>query len=177
MKIQYTISFILFIICMAFVGCGFLDPVVKTDSQGNQVLDEHGEPVIVAQGAQYLEAAQDVANTASGIPIYGAVASGIAGILGIAIGFVNQAARKRANALEATVLGVNTFSDNYSALEKSVLDIMKGIQKEDLTEKVQELFAKHATLKDTIQKIANSKGIETFLHWFIQRLEQKTGTA
>lgn len=175
MKIQHIISLILFVGCMTIVGCGWLDPVTKTDTHGNPVVDAQGNPVIDAKGAQYLEAAQDIANTAGGIPIYGGIASGIAGILGIAVGFMNQVARKRANALEATVLGVNTFAKNYKNLEESVINILKSAPNENLAANVQEIFSMNEGPKKIIQKIANGKDIETFLKKFIQHTEMKSG--
>lgn len=149
--------------CLCVAGCGFLEPIVKTDAQGNQV--------VVAKGSQYLETAQGVLNTVSGFPVFGAIASGVAGLLGVAVAVSNSAARKRSNALAATVQGVSAFTDNYDNVKTSIVDILKGANQTELAGKVQEVFEKNQSLKSTVQKIANSKGIETFLNWFIQRYD------
>lgn len=149
--------------CLGVAGCSFLDPVVKTDAQGNQV--------IVAKGSQYLESAQGVLNTVSGFPVYGAIASGLAGLLGVAVTVSNSVARKRSNALSATVQGIGAFSDNYDNVKTAIVDILKGANQTELAGKVQEVFGKNQSLKSTIQNIANSKGIETFLNRFVQKVD------
>lgn len=149
--------------CFGVAGCGFLEPIVKTDAQGNQV--------IVAKGSQYLETAQGVLGDMGGIPVFGAIASGIAGLLGVAVAVSNSAARKRSNALAATVQGVSVFTDNYDTVKTSIVDILKGANQPDLANKVQDVFDKNQSLKSTVQKIANSKGIETFLNWFVQKFD------
>lgn len=149
--------------CLGVAGCGFLEPVAKTDAQGNQI--------IVAKGSQYLETAQGVLNTVSGFPVFGAIASGVAGLLGVAVAVSNSAARKRSNALAATVQGVSAFTDNYDNVKTSIVDILKGANQTELAGKVQDVFDKNQSLKSTIQKIANSKEIETFLNWFVQKYD------
>lgn len=150
------------LICLSVAGCGFLESIVKTDAQGNQV--------VVAKGSQYLETAQGALNAVSGFPVFGAIASGVAGLLGVAVVVSNSAARKRSNALAATVEGVSTFTDNYDNVKTSIVDILKGANQTELAGKVQGIFDKNQSLKSTVQKIANSKGIETFLNWFVQKV-------
>lgn len=151
--------------CVGVAGCGFLDPITKTDAQGNTV--------VVAKGSQYLESAQDALNTVGGIPVFGSIAAGVAGLLGVAVAVSNSAARKRSNALAATVSGVSAFTDNYDKTKDAIVNILKGANQPELAGKVQAVFDKNQSLKSTIQKIANSKGIETFLHWFVQKVDPK----
>lgn len=149
--------------CLSVAGCGFLEPIVRTDAQGNQI--------IVAKGSQYLETAQGVLSDMGGFPVFGAIASGIASLLGVAVTVSNSAARKRSNALAATVQGVSAFTDNYDNIKKSIVDILKGASQPELANRVQDVFDKNQSLKSTVQKIANSKGIEMFLNWFVQKYD------
>ena len=91
-------------------GCGFLNPVQKKDSSGNVVLDSSGKPEIVAAGTKYLETAQNAAQAASAIPIYGGVAALVASLLGFAIKVSNTAA-KRNELLLATGGAIKEFID------------------------------------------------------------------
>ena len=149
--------------CLYVGGCGFLDPVIKTDAQGNQV--------VVAKGSQYLETAQGVLGVVSGFPAFGAIASGVAGLLGVAVAVSNGAARKRSNALAATVQGVSAFADNYDNMKTSIANILNGANQSELANKVLNVFEKNQSLKSTVQKIANTNGIETFLNGFVQKYD------
>ena len=125
----------------------------------------------MAKGSQYLETAQGVLSAVSGFPVFGAIASGIAGLLGVAVVVSNSAARKRSNALSATVQGISAFADNYDNVKTSIVDILKGANQTELAGKVTDIFEKNQSLKLTVQKIANNKGIETYLNWFVQKVD------
>lgn len=163
MKIGRWVIISLFCCTIMVGGCSFLDPITKTDAQGNTIF--------VAKGSQYMETAQGVLNSVSGFPIFGVIASGIAGLLGVGVAVANNMARKRSTALAATVQGVSAFADNYDTVKSSVVNILTGANQTELASKIQTIFDKNQSLKTTIQKVANSKGIESFLNWFVQKTD------
>lgn len=165
MRLRNGILIIVFFLGVGVAGCSLLTPITSTDSQGNSAT--------VAKGSQYLETAQGVLGIAGGFPMFGGIATGIAGLLGVATVFMNSAARKRAKALEATVIGVNTFAENYTGLRDNIVSILAGIGQEEAAADVKKAFDKNESVKDIIQEVANSKGVESFLHYFVKKTEAK----
>lgn len=166
MHVRRGILLFVFILGIGVAGCSWLTPVTSTDAQGNAVT--------VASGSQYLDTAQGILSVAGGFPMFGGIASGVAGLLGVAAVFMNSAARKRAKALEATVIGVNTFAENYTNLRDNITSILSGLGQKDAAGEVRKAFDENESLKTVIQEVANSKGVESFLHYFIKKTEAKT---
>lgn len=166
MRLKQGILITVFFLGLGLAGCSLLTPVTTTDAQGNSVT--------VAKGSQYLATAQNVLGVAGGFPVFGGIASGVAGLLGVATVFMNSAARKRAKALEATVIGVNTFAENYTALRDNITSILAGLGQKDAAGEVKKAFDKNESVKTIIQAVANSKGVESFLHYFVKKTEAKT---
>ncbi|GAB63095.1 MAG: hypothetical protein DWB56_06765 [Candidatus Jettenia sp.] len=155
------------VLSLSMAGCSFLDAVRKKDAKGN--------PYIEAKGTAFLRTAQGVARIVgeTEFPVVGAVASGIASLCGIGITIANNAARKRAKALEATVVGVNAITNNYKKIEDAVLAMLNVAGQNDMSQKIKEIFLQYKTPKQTVQKLANKKGIENYLYQFIRKIERK----
>ena len=52
-----------------------------------------------------------------------------------------------------------------------IANILNGANQSELANKVLNVFEKNQSLKSTVQKIANTNGIETFLNGFVQKYD------
>jgi len=154
---------------LSIAGCGFLNPVQKKDSMGNVVVDQSGQPVIVAAGSQYLEQAQGVLQMAGAFPMFGSISSGIASLLGVGVLVSNRVANNRKNALTATVAGVSSFSENYAEVQKNIVTILRGSGQSELASKIENL-----SVKSCISNIAGKIGVWKYLDGFVQKVDPKT---
>lgn len=153
---------------LSIAGCGFLNPVQKKDSVGNVIVDQSGQPVIVAAGSQYLEKAQGVLQMAGAFPMFGSIASGIASLLGVGVLVSNRVANNRKNALTATVAGVSSFSENYAEVQKNIVTILRGSGQNELASKIENL-----SVKSCISNVAGKIGVWKYLDSFVQKVDPK----
>lgn len=174
-KILKNLLIISLLLSALFVsGCGFLTPVQKKDSSGNVVTDVSGNPVIVAAGSVYLEKAQGVLQVASAFPMFGGIASGIAGLLGVGVLVSNRVASSRKTALTATVAGVGSFSENFDKVKSSIMETVSGFKNQELTTKVDGLLSS-ISVKNTVSTIAGKLGVWKYLDAFVQKIDPKVG--
>lgn len=139
---------------------------------GNPVVDTAGKPVIVAAGSQYLEKAQDVLQEASAFPMFGAVASGIASLLGVGVIVSNRIANNRKNALMATVSGVGSFAENFDKVKSAIVETVGGLKNDELTKQVDGLLSS-LSVKNTISTVAGKIGVWKWLDGFVQKFDSK----
>ena len=159
-------------VTLSIAGCGFLNPVQKKDSAGNPVIDAAGKPVIVAAGSQSLESTQKILQEASAFPMFGAVASGVASLLGVGVVVSNRIANNRKNALTATVAGVGSFAENFDKVKSSIMETVGGLKNDELTKRVDGLLSS-LSVKNAISTVAGKIGVWKYLDSFVQKFDPK----
>ena len=161
------IIIITILLAVCLTGCGFLTPVQKLDTLGRTDVDATGNQVYVAAGSQYLETAQGVLQVASGFPLFGGIASGIASLLGMGVLVSNRMASNRKTALAATITGINSFTETFDKIKSDILDSVSKVGNSELTARVDELLDSLSVKKD-VSTEARVLGIWRYLDTLVQ---------
>lgn len=149
-------KFIALVLCMlVFAGCALVEP--KTSETGQVYTDLEN----------YLKTAGGVLQgVGTFIPGWGTLAAGLGGLFSVIGGSITSVmmVRKRGKTLDTVLKGVEEASKTFDEIKVQLLANLKGLVKEEDYKKIESMLTQATSIKETIKKIADIVGTESYLH-------------
>jgi hypothetical protein len=137
--------------CLILIGCGAFEP--KTDTTGKTY----------TEAEKYLTTAGGVLQSVGTfVPGYGTLLAGLGGLLSVVGGSITSVVmvRKRGNTLDTVIKGVEEASITFDNMKEQ---LRLALKTEDYA-KILPIIEQATSIKDTIKKVADLLGTESFLH-------------
>jgi hypothetical protein len=147
---KYKLLVVLMLL-VAVAGCALVEPKVNKDG------------VTYTDMENYLKTAGGVLQSAGAfIPGYGTILAGLGGLLSVIAGSITSVVmvRKRGNTLDTVIKGVEEASITFDKMSEQ---IKLNLKPEDYA-KILPIIEQATSIKDTIKKIADLLGTESYLH-------------
>lgn len=148
---KYKLVFGILALCVFFSGCALFEP--KTNEAGITYTDMEN----------YFKTAGGVLQSAGAfIPGYGTLLAGLGGLFSVIGGSITSVVmvRKRGNTLDTVIKGVEEASITFDKMSEQ---IKLNLKPEDYA-KILPIIEQATSIKETIKKVADLIGTESFLH-------------